>query len=175
MDYPLRFVDQLRPHLKALRKKRGLTQAQAGALVGVSQARIAEIEANPGAVSLEQLTKLLSTLGATFFLREETPSSGVQYAMEEPSKKYELPQDTAVNLPAGPWTTRTMSGGSVLATLSPGEPDAPALQSSGDGSAQAPSTAPGALLRQLQALNPGKDVKPTSRRSFVIRPKAGSW
>jgi HTH-type transcriptional regulator/antitoxin HipB len=26
MDYPLRFVDQLRPHLKALRKKRGLTQ-----------------------------------------------------------------------------------------------------------------------------------------------------
>jgi len=174
MDYPLRFVDQLRPHLKALRKKRGLTQAQAGALVGVSQARIAEIEANPGAVGLEQLAKLLSALGASFYLREEAPSSGPVYAMEERSK-YESPQDTAVNVPAGPWTTRKMSGGSVLVTLSPGEPDAPALQSSGDGPAQAQSTAPGALLRQLQALNPGKDVKPTSRRSFVIRPKTGSW
>ncbi|MDQ0573312.1 HTH-type transcriptional regulator/antitoxin HipB [Variovorax paradoxus] len=174
MDYPLRFVDQLRPHLRALRKKRGLTQAQAGALVGVSQARIAEIEANPGAVGLEQLTKLLSTLGATFFLREDTPSGGVQNAME-PAATYELLQDTAVNIPAGPWMTRKMSDGSVLATLPPGEPDAPALQSSGDGSAQPQSTAPGALLRQLQALNPGKDVKPTSRRSFVIRPKTGSW
>jgi HTH-type transcriptional regulator/antitoxin HipB len=163
MDYSLRFVDQLRPHLKALRKKRGLTQAQAGALVGVSQARIAEIEANPGAVSLEQLTKLLSTLGATFFLREETPSSGVQYAMEEPSKKYEPLQDTVVNLPAGPWTTRKMSGPSVLVTLTPAE----------DGPVQ--STSQGALLRQLQALNPDKDVKPTSRRSFVVRPKMGSW
>jgi HTH-type transcriptional regulator/antitoxin HipB len=175
MDYPLRFVDQLRPHLKALRKKRGLTQAQAGALVGVSQARIAEIEANPGAVSLEQLTKLLSALGATFFLREETPSGGVQYAMEEPSKKYEPPQDTAVNLPAGPWTTKTMGDGSVLVTLSPREASAPPLQSSEAGSAQVQPTAPGALLRQLEALNPGKDVKPTSRRSFVVRPKTGSW
>jgi HTH-type transcriptional regulator/antitoxin HipB len=175
MDYPLRFVDQLRPHLKALRKKRGLTQAQAGALVGVSQARIAEIEANPGAVSLEQLAKLLSTLGATFFLREDAPSGGVLYAREEPSKRYEPPQDTAVNLPGGPWTSRTMSDGSVLVTLSPGELGAPTLQSSETGSAQVQSSAPGTLLRQLQALNPGKDVKPTSRRSFVIRPKTGSW
>lgn len=165
MDYPLRFVDQMRPHLKALRKKRGLTQAQAGALVGVSQARIAEIEANPGAVSLEQLAKLLSTLGATFFLREDTPSGGVLYAREEPSTTYEPLQNAAVHLPAGPWTTRQMSDGSVLVTLSPGETGAPAPQ----------SAAPGTLLRQLQALNPDKDVKPTSRRNFVIRPKTGSW
>ena len=71
MDYTLRFVDQLRPHLKALRKRRGLTQAQAGGLVGVSQARIAEIEANPGAVSFEQLMKLLAALGASMSLRDE--------------------------------------------------------------------------------------------------------
>ncbi|MFS2053592.1 helix-turn-helix domain-containing protein, partial [Variovorax sp. CT11-76] len=71
MDYPLRFADQLRAHLQALRKKRGLTQAQAGALVGVSQARIAEIEANPGAVGFEQLMKLLAALGASISLRDE--------------------------------------------------------------------------------------------------------
>lgn len=68
MSYPLRLPDQLRPHLRALRKRRGLTQAQLGALVGVKQARIAEIEANPGAVSLDQLSRVLSALGATLHL-----------------------------------------------------------------------------------------------------------
>ena len=64
MSYPLRIPEQLKPHLRALRKGRGLTQAQLGALVGVKQARIAEIEANPGAVSLDQLVKVLAALGA---------------------------------------------------------------------------------------------------------------
>jgi len=60
MSFPLRIPDQLKQHLRALRKSRGLTQGQLGALVGVRQARIAEIEANPGAVSLDQLTKVLA-------------------------------------------------------------------------------------------------------------------
>lgn len=68
MNYPLRIADQLKPHLRALRKSRGLTQAQLGARVGVKQARIAEIEANPGAVSLGQLTQVLAALGATLHL-----------------------------------------------------------------------------------------------------------
>ncbi|MBC3873109.1 helix-turn-helix domain-containing protein [Undibacterium flavidum] len=60
--YSIQFTSQLRQHLRALRKKRGLTQAQLGALVGVSQARIAEIEANPGLVSFDQMMQLLSAL-----------------------------------------------------------------------------------------------------------------
>jgi HTH-type transcriptional regulator/antitoxin HipB len=68
--FPVRFPDQLRQHLRALRKGQGLTQAQLGALVGVSQARIAEIEANPGLVNFEQLMKLLSALGITLTLHE---------------------------------------------------------------------------------------------------------
>ena len=44
MSFPLRLPDQLKQHLRALRKERGLTQAQLGALVGVKQARIAGIE-----------------------------------------------------------------------------------------------------------------------------------
>lgn len=69
MSFPLRIPDQLKQHLRALRKSRGLTQGQLGALVGVRQARIAEIEANPGAVSLDQLTKVLAALGGTLHLR----------------------------------------------------------------------------------------------------------
>lgn len=153
MDYPLRFVDQLRPHLKALRKQRGLTQAQAGALIGVSQARVAEIEANPGAVSFEQLMKLLSALGASFCLRDEAVPSGAVVAAEEPAL-YD-----AVKLPPGPWTATQMTDQSVLVRLE--ESESPG--------------APGESLRALQALNPGKDIKPTSRRSFVVRPKRESW
>jgi len=152
MDYPLRFVDQLRPHLKALRKQRGLTQAQAGALIGVSQARVAEIEANHGAVSFEQLMKLLSALGASFCLRDEAAPSRVLVAAEEAA------QYDAVKLPPGPWTATQMSDQSVLVRLETESPGAP-----------------GESLRALQALNPGKEVKPTSRRSFVVRPKRESW
>jgi HTH-type transcriptional regulator / antitoxin HipB len=68
MSFPLRIPDPLKQHLRALRKSRGLTQGQLGALVGVRQARIAEIEANPGAVSLDQLTKVLAALGGTLHL-----------------------------------------------------------------------------------------------------------
>jgi HTH-type transcriptional regulator/antitoxin HipB len=68
MSFPLRISDQLKPHLRAMRKRLGLTQAQLGVLVGVKQARIAEIEANPGAVSLDQLTKVLAALGGTLHL-----------------------------------------------------------------------------------------------------------
>ncbi|MBI5269448.1 MAG: helix-turn-helix transcriptional regulator [Burkholderiales bacterium] len=68
---PVRFPDQLRQHLRALRKRHGLTQAQLGARIGVSQARIAEIEANPGLVNFEQLMKLLSVLHVTLTLQEE--------------------------------------------------------------------------------------------------------
>lgn len=78
--YPVRFPDQLRQHLRALRKRHGLTQAQLGALVGVSQARIAEIEANPGLVNFEQLMKLLSVLGTSFTLQEATTAAAVARA-----------------------------------------------------------------------------------------------
>jgi HTH-type transcriptional regulator/antitoxin HipB len=77
MDYPLRVTEQLREHIKALRRKRGLTQAQLGLKLGVGQARIAEIERTPGAISVDQLTRLLSALGASLVLRDtdlsETP------------------------------------------------------------------------------------------------------
>jgi HTH-type transcriptional regulator/antitoxin HipB len=75
MDYPLRLVSQLRAHLQALRKQRGITQAQLGRRLGLSQVRIAEIEANPGVVSIEQLALILSALGATFVLRDVAPDA----------------------------------------------------------------------------------------------------
>lgn len=97
-DYPIRFAAQLRQHLRALRKKRGLTQAQFGALVGVSQARIAEIEANPGLVSCEQMLQLLAALDVTLFLQEETSTSATPAQLT--STKQTGKKKTLVEAPA---------------------------------------------------------------------------
>jgi HTH-type transcriptional regulator / antitoxin HipB len=89
--FPVRFPDQLRQHLRALRKRHGLTQAQLGALIGVSQARIAEIEANPGLVNFEQLMKLLSVLGVSLTLQEEAVAPA---ATRAPAAKALTPKTT---------------------------------------------------------------------------------
>lgn len=73
MEYPIRFPDQIRQQLRALRKTKGLTQAQLGKLLGVGQVRIAEIEKNPAAVSVAQLFKLLVALDAQIVLRDSRP------------------------------------------------------------------------------------------------------
>ena len=70
MDYPIRIAEQLRTHLRGLRKQRGLTQAQLGERIGVGQVRVAEIEARPGLISAEQLLEVLSALGAVLVLRD---------------------------------------------------------------------------------------------------------
>lgn len=70
MDYPILLPDQLKSHLKSLRKARGLTQLQLGRLLGLGQVRIAEIEADPAAISVDQLFRVLSALNAGVVLRE---------------------------------------------------------------------------------------------------------
>lgn len=78
MDYPIQISNQLREYLRALRKERGLTQAALGQLVGVGQARIAEIENNPGVVSVDQLMKLVSALRVSLVLRDGGSPPSVQ-------------------------------------------------------------------------------------------------
>jgi len=70
MNYTVRFADQLKQHLRALRKDRGLTQARLAQLLGVHQTRIAAIEKNPGVLSVDQLFRLLSALGVHLVLQD---------------------------------------------------------------------------------------------------------
>ena len=69
MDYPIQSPGQLSAHLRSLRKSRGLNQVQLGAVLGVGQTRIARIERDPTAVSVEQFLALLGALGAQMVLR----------------------------------------------------------------------------------------------------------
>ena len=63
MSYPIQTPSQLSSHLRALRIERGLSQAGLGALLGLSQTRVARIEADPLSVSTGQLLHVLSVLG----------------------------------------------------------------------------------------------------------------
>lgn len=69
MDYPIQSAGQLSAHLRSLRKARGLSQAQLGDALGVGQTRIARIERDPTAVSVEQFLTLLGALGVQMVLR----------------------------------------------------------------------------------------------------------
>lgn len=75
MDYLIAIPDQLVPHLRSLRKARGLSQAQLALQLGVTQSRIAAIERNPSAVGTGQLMALLKVLGVDLVLRDTQPSA----------------------------------------------------------------------------------------------------
>jgi HTH-type transcriptional regulator/antitoxin HipB len=60
---------QLKLHLRALRRERGLTQAALAARLGIKQARYAIIESRPEAVSTGQLLDILAALGVDVLLR----------------------------------------------------------------------------------------------------------
>lgn len=72
MDYPVQFSSQLQLQLKSLRKSRQMTQADLARRLGVVQSRVADIERDPGAVSVEQLLQVLAMLGAQMVVRETT-------------------------------------------------------------------------------------------------------
>lgn len=74
MDYPLQLTSQLQQLLKSLRKSRQMTQAQLARHLGVVQSRVADIEREPGSVSVEQLMNVLAMLGAQLVVRETGPS-----------------------------------------------------------------------------------------------------
>jgi HTH-type transcriptional regulator / antitoxin HipB len=73
MDYPVLTPAQLAAHLRSLRKAQNLTQAQLGAKVALSQARIGKIERDPRQVSIGQLMHILALLGVRLIL--QTPAS----------------------------------------------------------------------------------------------------
>ena len=95
MDYPLQLTSQLQQLLKSLRKSRQMTQAQLARHLGVVQSRVADIEREPGSVSVEQLMNVLAMLGAQLVVRETEPST-------LPGAPGRSPDPQAPAQPAGP-------------------------------------------------------------------------
>jgi HTH-type transcriptional regulator/antitoxin HipB len=79
MDYPVTTSRQLQTVLRALRQTQGLSQTQAGLRLGVSQKRIARIEAKPGVTGFDQIARLVSALGGRLVIStpDERPKPGI--------------------------------------------------------------------------------------------------
>ena len=63
MAYAIQTPSQLSTHLRALRHAKGLSQADLGRKLELSQARVARIEGDPLSISVEQLLRVFSALG----------------------------------------------------------------------------------------------------------------
>jgi HTH-type transcriptional regulator/antitoxin HipB len=88
-DFRVLLGTQLVDHLKSLRKLRGLTQAELGQLLGLSQARVAMMEARPGSLTLDQLLRLLNALGADMLIRARPPRAETARQPPDPARRTE--------------------------------------------------------------------------------------
>lgn len=80
--YPVNTPQQLRTMLRSLRQARGLTQEQLGQRLGVSQKRIARIEAAPEVTSFDQIAHIITALGYRLIVAD--PQASPPTAGEEP-------------------------------------------------------------------------------------------
>lgn len=89
MDYPIKTLSQLKPILQGFRKTAGLTQAAMASHLGVTQQTYAQLEANPAAVSVERLFKVLRVLEVGLTLTqtagESTESGAGENAAPSPA------------------------------------------------------------------------------------------
>jgi HTH-type transcriptional regulator/antitoxin HipB len=116
VDYPVQLSSQLKKLLKSLRKSRQMTQAELARRLGVVQSRVADIERDPGAVSVEQLLQVLAMLGAQMVVRETaTEASATRPGL-----------DLAAHAHAQTTATATLTTGSKPAVPTPdAQPDCP--------------------------------------------------
>ncbi|WP_321916899.1 helix-turn-helix domain-containing protein [Burkholderia cepacia] len=95
MAFPVQTLTQLRPILVGFRKSAGLTQAQLAARLGVTQQSYAQLEANPSAVSIERLFKVLNTLGVRMTLALGTQDASAASADPAPDADADADADAA--------------------------------------------------------------------------------
>lgn len=126
MDCPLQLTSQLQQLLKSLRKSRQMTQAQLARRLGVVQSRVADIEREPGSVSVEQLMNVLAMLGAQLVVRETGPSKPRSTAERSLEKQAPAQRDSSDDklLQEGP--SRPRQGSPASAPVRPDDaPEAP--------------------------------------------------
>lgn len=79
--YSVDTPQQLRTILRSLRQASGLTQAQLGERLGVTQKRIARIEAAPEVTAYDQIARMVTAMGYRLLI--EKPAS--QNKVAEPA------------------------------------------------------------------------------------------
>ncbi|HKT63129.1 helix-turn-helix domain-containing protein [Burkholderia sp. 22313] len=133
MAFPVQTLSQLRPILVGFRKSAGFTQAQLAARLGVTQQSYAQLEANPSAVSIDRLFKVLNVLGVRLTLDPGTPDEGTAPGAAAPVPARRVP------------ATRRHA---------PDMPDMPVTPARSPAAAQAPAAA--AARKRPASAKPGK-------------------
>lgn len=87
MNVPISTPVQLQAILRAMRTSRGLSQAALGRKIGVSQRRIAAIEAAPGRASFDQLSKIITILGGQLSVGDLTTGAAQPPPKQKATKK----------------------------------------------------------------------------------------
>jgi len=83
MEYKIAIAQQLSSLLKNMRKQSGLTQKKLGGKLGVSQRRVAAIEANPESARFERILQILSELNADLIIRDRNNKDVHDHAHDE--------------------------------------------------------------------------------------------
>lgn len=83
MDYNIHFAEQLSQHIRSFRKARQLTQTQLAQMLGVTQSRIAELEAAPEKTSVATLLRVLAALKVDLLLRDADPATALKAAQQQ--------------------------------------------------------------------------------------------
>ena len=71
--YAVETPQQLRTILRSLRQASGLTQAQLGERLGVTQKRIARIEAAPEVTAYDQIARMVTAMGYRLLIEKPAP------------------------------------------------------------------------------------------------------
>ncbi len=78
MQHPIRTTLQLGQLLLSARKHQGMSQAELASRLGLSQARISQLEQQPETITAQQLLQLTSVLGLELLVqtRDAVPDAG---------------------------------------------------------------------------------------------------
>ena len=98
MNYRLLVPSQLAQHLRAIRLSHGLSQAQLGLRLGLSQSRIARMEKSPTSISVDALFQMLEALNVQLVLSASPGANQNPTAQSVAERHSNTPQDDA----AGP-------------------------------------------------------------------------
>jgi HTH-type transcriptional regulator/antitoxin HipB len=79
---------QLSTHFKSLRKAKGWSQADLGRKLGVGQARVAQIESDPGSISVDKLLQILNSLDAKLVVDAQVEPKPLQHVAGEPVESW---------------------------------------------------------------------------------------
>ena len=119
-NYPIQLAAQLSLHLRSFRQHRKLTQQQLAQALGLTQSRIADIEADPGKVSVDNLLNILSALNVQLVLedkqgrqdQQDQPALGIAKLIGSPPTQTEKTQPQPPGLELLQASKRKISGGS---------------------------------------------------------------